>query len=343
VLAPWKLYQYYDDTRVLEEGYPAMKAYVDYLSSTAKDKVISWGLGDWLDESAGGGGRRVPVAQTSTAAYFLYSRILSQVAALLDRTDDSLHYANQAEAIRAAFNERFLDPGSGLYAKDSQTAQALPLALGLAPEDRRSLILEQLVQSISGSRKNHVSAGIVGVLYLFHALMENGRDDLAWAMLSQEDYPGWLPMLNQGATSIWEAWNGEASLNHPTFGCVGFWFYQGLGGIRPATVAPGFKRMLIKPALVGDLEWVKCAYASVHGKIESHWRRDKDTLLLEITIPANTRATVYIPTTQPNAVTESGVPADQAPGVKLLRSEAVAVVYEIGSGTYCFKAPASSL
>jgi alpha-L-rhamnosidase len=343
VLAPWKLYQYYDDTRVLEEGYPAMKAYVDYLSSTAKDKVISWGLGDWLDESAGGGGRRVPVAQTSTAAYFLYSRILSQVAALLDRTDDSLHYANQAEAIRAAFNERFLDPGSGLYAKDSQTAQALPLALGLAPEDRRSLILEQLVQSISGSRKNHVSAGIVGVLYLFHALMENGRDDLAWAMLSQEDYPGWLHMLNEGATSIWEAWNGEASLNHPTFGCVGFWFYQGLGGIRPATVAPGFKRMLIKPALVGDLEWVKCAYASVHGKIESHWRRDKDTLLLEITIPANTRATVYIPTTQPNAVTESGVPADQAPGVKLLRSEAVAVVYEIGSGTYCFKAPASSL
>lgn len=339
VLAPWKLYQHYGDTRVLEEGYGAMKAYVDYLTSTAKDHVVAWGLGDWLDESAGGGGRRVPVVQTSTAAYAYYAGIVSRTASLLGRPDDARHYAGLEEAIRAAFNAKFLDASSGFYARDSQTAQALPLALGLVPKDLQPAVRDRLIESITGSRRNHVSSGIVGTLYLFKALMEQGRDDLAWAMIAQEDYPGWRHMINQGGTSVWEAWNGDASRNHPTFGCVGFWFYEGVAGIRPDPEAPGFERIVIRPAIVGGLAWAKGSYASVRGRIESHWRRQGTNLHLEIAIPGNTTATVHLPTGQPDAVTESGRSLAQAEGVKFLRHADNAVVVEVGSGRYAFTAP----
>lgn len=337
VLAPWKLYQYYGDTRVLQEGYPAMKAYVDYLASTARDHAIQWGLGDWLDESAGGGGRRVPVVQTSTAAYAYFAGIVSRTASLLNQKADAEKYASLASTIRAAFNKNYLNADSGLYAKDSQTAQALPLALGLVPEDKRALVLSQLVNNIRDLRKNHVSTGIVGTLYLFHALMEQGRDDLAWSMMTQEDYPGWLHMMNQGATSIWEAWNGDASRNHPTFGCVGFWFYQGLAGIQPDVSAPGFKKIILRPAVVGDLAWVKARYDSIHGPILSDWKREGGQFTLNLTIPANTTATVFVPAKEAEAVTESGKPASQAEGVKFVRMDAHAAVYAVGSGAYRFQ------
>ncbi|MBI4325730.1 MAG: family 78 glycoside hydrolase catalytic domain, partial [Chloroflexi bacterium] len=337
VLAPWKLYQHYGDTRVLAEGYPAMRAYVDYLTSTAKAHFIEWGLGDWLDESAGGGGRRVPVVQTSTAAYFYYATILSQTAALLGQQEDAKKYGELAATIRDAFNRRFLDLVTGLYAKDSQTAQALPLYLSLAPEDQRPLILTQLVNSSTGSRKNHISSGIIGTLYVFHALTQNGRDDLAYAMATQEYYPGWLHMLNQGATAIWEAWNGEASHNHPTLGCMDVWFYQGLAGIRPDPAALGFKEIIIQPAVVGDLTWINAHHDSPYGRIVSHWTRDGERLTMAVTIPANSAATVHVPAKDANVVKEGGQPAAQAEGVKFLRAESAAAVFRVGSGNYRFQ------
>ena len=165
---------------------------------------------------------------------------MSQIAAILDKKDDQAKYASLAESIRRSFNQKFLTPATGLYAADSQTAQAMPLAFGIAPDEQRPLVEKQLVESILGPRHGHVGTGIVGTLYLFHALMQTGRDDLAYIMLTQEDYPGWLYMLNQGSTTIWEAWNANGSRNHPTLGSVGMWLYQGLAGIRPAS--PGLKR-----------------------------------------------------------------------------------------------------
>jgi alpha-L-rhamnosidase len=278
----------------------------------------------------------VPVAQTSTAAYFHYAGIASQTASLLGRNQDARKYADLAKAIRATFNAKYLDTATGLYAKDSQTAQALPLALDLAPEAKQALILDQLVQSISGSRQNHISAGIVGALYLFHVLMEHGRDDLAWAIIAQEDYPGWLHMINQGATSIWEAWNGGGSRNHPTFGCVGFWFYQGLAGLRPDPAAPGFKKIIIHPAVVGNLAWAKARYDSIHGRILSGWKREGSQLFLDVTIPPNTTATLFVPAQDAHSVRESGRLAAVAEAVKFLRTEPGTAVFAVGSGSYSF-------
>lgn len=336
VFAPWKIYQHYGDTRVLREGFPAKRAYVDYLRSTAVQHVIEWGLGDWLDESAGGGERRVPVAQTSTAAYFACARIVAETASILGKLEDAQKYRTLADEIRAAFNRKFLDADKGLYALDSQTAQALPLALGLAPDGLRAPVLAQLVESISGARKNHISAGIVGTLPLYRALMEAGRNDLAWAMLVQEDFPGWLNMLRQDWTTIWEAWNGENSLNHPTLGCVGFWFYEALAGIRPDPDAPGFKRFLIQPSVVGALTCASATHDSMHGRMQSAWRRDGERFTLEISVPANTTASVSVPTRDAESVTESGAPASKADGVTFLRIESGRAIYSVGSGSYSF-------
>jgi alpha-L-rhamnosidase len=339
VITPWRLYTYYGDRRVLEDGYPAMRAYVDYLGSTTRNGIIGWRLGDWLDESAGGAARRAPVDLTSTACYFYTANILSQVAAILDKQDDHAKYASLAESIRRSFNQKFLNATTGLYAADSQTAQAMPLAFGIAPDQQRPLVEKQLVQSILGPRRRgHVSTGIIGTLYLFHALMQTGRDDLAYTMLTQEDYPGWLYMLNQGSTAVWEAWDGNVgngSRNHPALGSAGLWLYQGLAGIRPA--APGFKQIIIKPAVVGKLTWVKASYHSIYGVIRSAWKRDGNRLTLDVTIPANTTATVFVPAADAATVTEGGKPAAQAEGVGFLRMDGPSAVFAVASGSYSFQ------
>jgi alpha-L-rhamnosidase len=337
VFTPWKLYLNFGDRRAIEQGYPAMKAYVDYMTTTAKGNVVSWGLGDWLDDSAGGGGRRVPVAQTSTAAYFYAATIIADSAKLLGKKIDEKKYRQLAAEIRATYNLRFLNEKSGLYAKDSQTAQALPLTLGLADFESKSKVLEQLVVSIEGARKGHISAGMVGALYVFHALTENGRDDLAYKMLTQETYPGWLHMINSGATSLWEAWNGDGSYNHPTLGCVGFWLYQGLAGIKPDSSSPGFKKFVIKPYIPDGLVWMNAHYDSIHGRIVSSWHRTGNKLNLKVTIPPNTSATVYIPSRESEGILESGKPISDEHSIRYLGDRNGYTTYQVGSGTYNFE------
>ena len=336
VLAPWKLYQQFGDTRILRESYAGMKAYVDYLTSTAQGHLIPWGLGDWLDDSAGGGARRVSVPQTSTAAYFYTAQIVSQAASVLGMDADAKQYAALAFQIDEAFNAKFL-PANGFYAADSQTAQAIPLFGGLVPEDRRDSVLAALVQNISETRTGHISAGIVGTLYVFHALQQAGRDDLAWKMLKQEDFPGWLNMVNHGATAFWEDWKGENSLNHPTLGCFGFWLYQGLGGIRPDPSAPGFKKIIVKPYIPKDLQWVKCSYDSAQGPIVVKWTRKGSSLELDVTVPGNSSATIHVPTSSVGSVTESGKKTSAGVGIQPLAGSDGFEVFEVGSGHYRFK------
>jgi len=330
VMAPWKLYQQYGDKRILEEGFSSMKRYVDYLTSTAKDNCIEWGLGDWLDESAGGGGRRVPVIQTSTAAYFYQADIVSKSAAILGNVNEAKEYGALASQIKRRFVERFYDSKSGRFAKDSETAQAIPIAVGIAP-----FVGQELLFSIV-ERADHISSGIVGTLYVFHAMSMVGSESFLWRMLSNDTFPGWIYMADHGATSLWEDWKGENSLNHPTLGCVGYWLYDGLGGIRTDSKSPGYKHFEIKPIrpdpLEMELKGANASYNSVYGKIACSWKRDHNSYMLDVTIPPNTTARVYVPTWSPKYVTESGRPLSNGgkhwPGY---------ADFDLGSGTYHFK------
>jgi alpha-L-rhamnosidase len=291
---PWFFYQYYGDTRALAEAYTPIRRYVEWLQSTAKDDTLQWGLGD-LGEVGSILPKRTPVPVTSTCGYYNCVMIAHLKATILGKQDEAKQYAALAEKIYTSFNKHFLDPATSLYASDSQTAQAMPLWLGLVPPDSNDCVVERLVENILQKRQGHVNTGMLGTGSLVHALLNAQRADVAWTMITSEDYPGWLNMINNGVTTLWEFWKPTHSLNHPDFGVVGIFFYKGIGGIRPDPSGPGFKKIIIRPEVVGDLTWAKVSYRSIHGLIVMDWKVDGHRFTLKVTIPANTSATVHVP------------------------------------------------
>jgi alpha-L-rhamnosidase len=306
VLIPWYLYQYRGDIRILAEHYDRLKLYVDYLTGKAKNHIVAIGLGDWAPAKT-----TTPEKVTSTGYYYCDALIVSKAAALLgDRCEE----ASDPPSI-GAFNKEFYDPQTGLYANGTQTAMSCALYHGLVPPQEHDKVLGKLVEMIQ-KNDGHLDAGILGTKYLIDSLTAAGRADLVYGMATKTDYPSWGRWLEQGATTLWEQWNGEASRNHIMFGHVGAWFYAALGGIMPDPEAPGFKHVIIQPQLLGDTTWVRAEHKSPYGTIKSAWERKGDAFSLKLTIPANTTATVYVP-----ASSRESVRADDA-GVRFLRSEA---------------------
>jgi alpha-L-rhamnosidase len=341
ILLPWILYLHYGDRRILERGFEAMKKYVDYLGRFSDHLIVRWDLGDWLEpDGPTPYPVRTPVPLTSTAAFFYFANIVSRTAELLDKKSDFDNYAALARNIRDRFNETFFDPDTGLYAKDSQTAQTLALCLGLAPEDKKSLVLQRLIENVHITRQGHLSTGFVGTPFLPHALTDGGRADLVYTLITQETGPSWWQMIKNGDTALWETWRGDRdnSFNHPGFGGIGDWFFLALAGIRSDPASPGFKHMIIKPERVGGLTFVRAGYHSPYGRIGSDWNRDGRQFVITITIPPNTRATIYIPATAVQDVRESGKPALESEGVKFLRMEENRAVFLADSGKYIFQA-----
>jgi len=200
------------------------------------------------------------------------------------------------------------------------------------PEEK-SVVLDALVANIE-KHGNHIDTGILGAKYLLNALTENGRTDVAYRIASQKTLPGWGYWLEQGATTLWESWGGTDSRNHIMFGDISAWFVKGLAGINPDPAAPGFQHIRIQPHLVGDLTSARAQYDSIRGRIVSDWTLAGEALTLHVQIPVNTTATVYVPASRPEIVTESGKPAAKSEGVKFLRMESGCAVYEVVSGNY---------
>lgn len=337
ILSPWQQYQFSGDLELLRRHYDGMKRYVAYLGTKAKDHILDFGLGDWYDigPRPPGPSQLTPKALTATAFYQHDAAILAQIARLLNRPDEAWAYAALAEQIRIAFNRAFFDPAANQYATGSQCANAVALVMGLVDGSRREAVLANIVADV---RKNGLTAGDVGYRYLLRALADGGRSDVIFAMNHQSEKPGYGYQLARGATSLTEAWDArpDSSQNHFMLGQINEWFYHDLAGIQPDPAGPGFKRIVIKPAIVGDLAWVKAAYASPHGRIASAWRREGYRVTLEITIPVNTTATVHVPVSDPAAVTEGGKPAAQARGVRARPAISGYAVFEVGSGSYRF-------
>lgn len=293
VYTPWHLYTYYGDRYYIEEAYPAMKSFMDYMATQADaDKVVSWGLGDWIEVGSTSFPTRTSVPITSTCAYYLYATILQRSAELLGNTADAVAYAVLATEIKDGFNRRFVNPATGQVGSvaDSQTAQILPLYLGMIPEDKKQLVLDRLVSNIH-ERNDHVSTGFVGTIHLLLGLPDLGQAELTHRMVTQPDYPGWNTLVANGVQM--ETWNGGQVQMPSLGGPIGAYLYQILGGIRPAE--PGFKKVLIKPAMVGDLTFVNTHHDGPYGRIVSNWRKENGQFILDATIPPNSTATVMLP------------------------------------------------
>ena len=342
VILPWQLYRWYGDRRVLAERYPTMKRYVDYLGSRAEGHIVSHGLGDWADFVKGGGvgaSQLTPTSLTATAIYYRDVVILARTATILEKPDDAEHYAALAQEIRDAFNRTLFDPQTNRYASGSQTSQAMPLVLGLVDPKRVDPVFANLVGELQ--ERDYITAGDVGFRFLLRALAEQGRSDLIYEQNNRNTLPGYGYQIQQGATSLTEAWDGRhvVSHNHCMLGHIQEWFHADLLGIQQDRQSVAFERIVIRPRIVGDLRWARGAYDSIRGTIAVDWQLDGKMLTLKVTVPANTSATIHVPTSDATKVLESGQPAAEAASVTPAGTGDNAAVYHVESGEYVFTAP----
>lgn len=343
VLSPWAAYRFYGDPAVLEAGYPAMRAYMAYLAGKARDGILDYGLGDWYDVGPArpGPAQLTSRALTATAIYFEMLAALSRIAPLVGAPAlEAERWRARASAVKAAFNARLFDPATSRYDRDSQTASAMPLALGLVPDGHERAVLARLVAAVR-ARDNHVSAGDVGFHYVVEALTRYGRSDVLYDMLSRTDAPSYGAQLARGATALTEAWDADprASQNHFMLGHAELWLYGGLAGIRIDMAAAPDRRIVIDPQPVGEVAWAAARYRSALGEVVSDWRREGGRLRLRVRVPAGATATVRLPTAEARAVRESGRPLALAPGVRGAGLAGGRVAAVVGSGDYLFEAP----
>jgi alpha-L-rhamnosidase len=338
VLIPWYMHTFYGDTRVLEEHYEGMRKYVDWLTARAKDGIISYGLGDWCPADT-----KTSNTVTSTAYYYRDAMIVSESAGLLGRKEDAHKYATLAEEIRKAFNREFFDEKTANYAAGSQAALGCALYEHLVPPQHRDRVIENLVSAIH-AKNNHIDTGILGAKYVPNALLDAGRADVVNAMFNQRDFPSYGWWIEQGATTLWEEWNGDQSRNHIMFGDISAWFYKALGGIRPE--GPGWRSIYIEPNIVNGLTSASAHYRSINGLVSSSWKRDDRNLEIKLQIPANTSAFLVLPAT--GHITEGGKPVEQSIGVShVVRTDVLdgaqsnqpRRTFQVGSGSYVFRMP----
>ncbi len=331
----WDLYQYYGDKRLMAEQYGITRNWLKFLDSLAPGLFIENGLGDHETLAP----KMIPL--TSTAFYFLNANLFSKIARTLGYNADADNYVDRAASIKAAFNQRFYEPGTGRYGIATQACQSFVLTLDLIAPRAQDKVLQVLLDDIA-QNKNHLTTGIFGTRYMLLALSRFGNPDVAYNIVNQKDFPGWGFMLANGATTLWEHWafsDNVYSHNHPMFGSVSEWFYKVLAGIKPAEDAVGFNKIIIEPAIVPDLTWVKGCYDSIRGPVVSEWAVKGKRLEMHVVIPPNTSALVSIPTYQLKEIQEGNRDVQQSHGVQLHSIENGRTIFSVGSGDYHFAAP----
>ncbi|HTS28941.1 MAG TPA: family 78 glycoside hydrolase catalytic domain [Bryobacteraceae bacterium] len=355
LFVPGMLYDQYGDRRVLETHYPAMKKWIDHERTFLTNGLMPKDqYGDWCVPPedpklihSQDPARITDKMLLGTAYYYELLRLMARYARLLDKPPDAADFDTLADQVHEAFQKRFYKPLESRYDNGTQTSSILPLYFQMVPVENRAAVLDHLTRKIEQESNGHVGTGLVGAQWLMRTLSDNGRSDVAYRIATQKTYPGWGYMVEKGATTIWELWNGDTadpamnSGNHVMqIGDLAVWMYEYLAGIRSDPDNPGFRHILIHPYPAGDLTFVKGTHQSMYGTIASSWKREGGTFTLEVTVPANTTATVWMPAKDASAVTESGHPVSDVPGVKPLRSEgAGGAVFEVASGTYSFRSP----
>jgi alpha-L-rhamnosidase len=338
ILVPWQQYEFDGDLNLFRTHYDAMKNYLNYFGSRADNYIVNYGLGDWYDigPNKPGISQLTPIALTATAFYYQDVEIMAHAATWLGKSEDARQFSELAEKIRSAFNEKFFNATNRTYATGSQCANAIALVMGICEPANRSAVVDAIVRDVR-SRGNALTAGDVGYRYLLRALADGGRNDVIFEINNQSDKPGYGMQLAKGKTSLTEAWDGGSSQNHFMLGQIQEWFYHDLAGIQNVEGNAGFRKIIINPHPVGDVTWTKASYNCIRGKIVSDWKRDEKTFALNVTIPPNTTATIFMPATSAQAVTEHGKPASESLGVQFVRLESNRAVFKVASGKYEFK------
>ncbi len=343
VICPWTIYDVFDDRRLLAQHYPQMIRLIAFCKNRCTSDLLPpetfHCFGDWLSIKAD-----TPKDVIFTAYFAHSTKLVARAAKALGKTDDAARYERLFEQIKAAFNKAYV-AADGRIKGNTQTCYVLALAFDLVDGENQKRAAQYLIDDIR-QRDWHLSTGFIGTKDLMLVLTKIGRTDVAYRLLHNTTFPSWGFSIEQGATSIWERWNGWTpehgffdpgmnSFAHYSFGAVAQWVFETVGGINNQT--PGFRKIVIHPRPGGKLRWARTRYRSIHGEIRTAWKRTGDQLQLDVTIPTGTTATVYVPSRKGAEVTEGGQPANESAGVRPVRNTADAAVYQVGSGSYRFQ------
>jgi alpha-L-rhamnosidase len=339
IIVPWTTWQQYGDLRIVSENWDAMKKWLEYIHAVNPDFL--WenrrnnDFGDWVPADS-----TTPKDLIATAFWAYDAKLMSQMASALEKKTEANEYRELYEKIRAAFIAKFVKDDETV-GNGSQTSDVLALYMDLLPENLRQKVADHLEADIK-SRGWHLSTGFVGTAFLMPVLSANGKNEVAYRLLLNDTYPSWGYMIRKGATTMWERWNGDTgdpamnSFNHYAFGAVGQWLYQTVAGIRPDPSAPGFRKIIIHPQPDSRLTHAAAKYDSPYGQVSSDWSMESGKpFSLKVGIPANTSATIYLPSGGNNQITVDGHPVGD--DFKHLGREDGFEIYQIGSGSYHFE------
>jgi alpha-L-rhamnosidase len=341
VICPWTIYQTYGDRSILESRYANMARFVASYENRSRPGPLPperyHAFGDWLNVRAD------TPRDVIYMAYFAHSaRLMSQIAELLGKAEDAQRYRDLVEQIRASFQKEYVD-ADGRVRGDTQTCYVLAIAYGLLTEEQEKRAADYLVERIR-ERDWHLSSGFVGTKDLMLVLAKIGRNDVAYRLALNETYPSWGFSIANGATSIWERWNGWTpedgfadpgmnSFAHYSFGAVYQWMAENIGGIR--SESPGYDRIVIAPQPGGGLTSGRTVYNSIHGRIESEWVFEEGFVLRAV-IPVNTTARIELPAKEGAEVRDLGRLIEQSPGIRIVNRYDERIVLEVESGRYVF-------
>ena len=366
VLMPWYQFVYYGDTAILEENYLSILRYMNYLAHQGSydikprkrgsdplfDKLpvephlpghlqlSQWG--DHLSLAGSFHSRSGLPLSISTAFYYRDIVVMRKMALVLGKNEDAEKCEWLSAQVRKAFNDKFLDETGHYYDDGSQSAQVWPLLFGLAPREYEQDILDYLINDIVNKHDGHPTTGYIGTKYMLDLLSEKGREDIVWEMALKTDFPSWAYSLRNGRTTITEAWTDGGSQNHIVLGAaIDKWFYNVLAGINPEELYPGFKNFIIKPYIPEhDLDWVDATVHTLYGEINSSWKKNKDGITFEITVPANTSAKVFLPLRPgEDKIYEGGKPVSRARGIDIIDYTEGKAIFRLDPGSYHFEIP----
>ncbi|PWB27194.1 alpha-L-rhamnosidase [Flavobacterium sp. HTF] len=353
-IIPWDMYVAYGDKRILETQYQSMKGWVNYMKSQSKNNLWNQGrhFGDWLfynvqDDLFGDSAitNKYLIAQ----CFYAHSvQLLINTAEVLGKTNDITEYKALLQEIKDAFLNEYTTANGG-NVSDTQTSYVLALHFDMLPENLRQQAADRLAANIR-RYNTHLTTGFLGTPYLCHVLSRFNYTDLAYELLLQKTYPSWLYPVTQGATTIWERWDGIKpdgsfenadmnSFNHYAYGAIGDWMYRIVGGLDVEGDGAGYKKISINPHIGGDFSHVSADYKTPYGKLSSHWKINGHILNLKTEIPSNTTALIHIPATSLEGITESGKPLSAIKEIEIVSLKDSNIVVKVGSGTYDFSVP----
>lgn len=351
IVIPWTIYQNYGDKRILEVQYESMKSWINYLKKQAGESFI-WskgvGYGDWLafaTTKSDYPGATTDKDLIGTAYYYYSTSLIRKIAIILEKNNDAEEFFVLMKNIKNAFQKEFITE-KGRIGSNTQTAYLLALAFDLVPDNYKSIAAERLAEDVK--RFGHITSGFLGSSHTSKILSDFGYQDLAFELLFRKQYPSWLYPVTKGATTIWERWDGIKpngtfqsegmnSFNHYAYGAVGKWLYSDVAGIGFDPEKPGYKNIIFKPLINTKLTFAEAEYHSIYGVIKSSWKLQNGIIMLDIEIPANTTASIYLPTAIKENITESGKSIDTVSEIQFVKVEAGRTLLNLGSGKYHFE------